>query len=386
MHKNSVVSLESAQIIEANDIANAFLDIYPSARTYKTALQRMFELVQKTDLTTMNFKDFQLCEEKTTKNTFRCIKSFFRYLYSSELLKDEVDFAKYFGDKVAAKKHYEKDRNQKGSEIKSNLGILTFENVERLIDFSNSVEIDDIDNLRLAFCFYILYYEDIDSNDLRDLDANNYTDGTLTIKNRQYCIPVKYRSLFVFLKDRTQTKFSSLHIYVTKLGNKVGIKDLSPKDIKDAHKRNLIKCPNCNKYQLSFAERWRNVNGRLLCVDCADAFIQSSIVKKNDKCKIEQVDVEILSPASRKLIWFSSSSYDKLLSSIKFPTDFSQLDDFLERVGKFGERYVFEAERKRLYEQNSKYWEEVDDSPANDHIKAMTFYHIQLMANKSILK
>lgn len=126
-------------------------------------------------------------------------------------------------------------------------------------------------NQRLAFCFYLLYFEDLQISTIRsDMDARNFKDGKLTTAEKILDIPEVYWDMLNYYKERSYSGFSQLDEYIRHLGDMVGIKDLVPNNITQKRKQSLFTCPECGKAKLSFSANWKSVNGILICNDCTE--------------------------------------------------------------------------------------------------------------------
>lgn len=104
------------------------------------------------------------------------------------------------------------------------------EQLERLLLFEHEcTHSDEINfkNQRMAFCFYLLYFEDLQISIIRNnLNARNFNNGKLVTDEKVLDIPKKYWDMFT--------------------------------------------CPDCGKTNLSFSANWKSVNGILICNDCTE--------------------------------------------------------------------------------------------------------------------
>ena len=351
---------------DTETLVELFLDNYAerSQRTYVNAIRRLREMTGKKDFTELNFSDYCNAVKDNEGTNEKCLKSFFQFIYCNNFIKDESGFDSCYWDKDNYKANKQKGNN---SPIVY-LPALSTDKIEKLVAFMEQVSEDDLENMRLAFCFYILYFEGIEVNELKSIDANNFNDGEIAIADSVYLLPTKYWPLFEYLKSRNSSKFTTAHLYIAALGNKLEIPNLVPKQIKAAHDQNLLQCPQCGRKFLSFTEQWRSVNGKLMCADCAHTLLKENDVKKNFVVgEISNIDMDILSTTDKKNIEHVVSTFEILQDKLQFPTNYEELNEYLSEIGKLGEKYVYEQEKQKLKDIGSDYWELVDATPANDH-------------------
>lgn len=351
-------------------LVDLFIDNYAenSQTTYINAIRRLKEVINKKEFSELTYVDYEKVLEMFKGTNLSCITSFFQYLFSNDFLKIEDGFEKKFWNKTYLKQHFvnlkESTKEKKQNDYRP---ALSFEDIEKLITFMKSVSKDDYEDKRLAFCFYALYYMGIQVTSLRTLDAKNFIDGVIKIDGGEILIPTEYFDMFEYYKNRTKSKFSVLDMYIRQLGDKIGINKLIPSQIKSAHDQYSTICPMCGVRYLLEANNWKSVNGKLVCTDCAEQLIESDLKKNYKLSDIDDNSVDILTSKDIKKIEQSVNSFETLRSIIKELTDFDELDEYLNEIGKLGEKYVYEQEKKRLKEAGSKYYDDIDGTPSNDN-------------------
>lgn len=155
---------------------------YPHA---KSAIRTIISRTNNYNFSTLTYADYIIFfsdpTQKTTGNKYSTIKSFFIYLYCHDIIKNEEGFEKCYWNKEECRSNFNKkdQRNNDSKNIKNDRNIhipaLTMEQLERLMLFEHeSTYTDDINfkNQRLAFCFYLLFFEDLQVTTIRNnLDA-----------------------------------------------------------------------------------------------------------------------------------------------------------------------------------------------------------------------
>lgn len=360
---------------DSKEILNRFLGIYRSnkdsrsSNTYHTSINQLRELTGITDFRKLTYNDYCLTVNKNLTSNKGGINTFFQYLYCKNLLLDESGFINCFWNKEKINADFETKKHQKIRRANKNyVPSLSIEDIENLISFTNKVSEDDFRNSRLAFCFYIIYYEGISREDILTLDANDFNQGKIMITGSSHQIPEKYWKLFEYLKGRDGSKFTTLNRYIDILGNELGIKRLTPQIIKKARDQNLFKCPQCGVPILAFSENWHSINGKLMCRGCAQKLLNGNKLKKNFIVNdIQDTLIEVVSEVEKDNIQHIVTSFETLQAKLQFPTNFEKLNKFLDEIGKLGEKYVYEQEVIKLKNCNSKYYQFVEQSPADDH-------------------
>ena len=326
------------------------------------------------DFSELTYSDYAIffsnASKKTTGNKYSIIKQFFKYLYCKNIIKNELGFEKCFWDKDKLCDYFEKRidliNNPKNSKDKY-VPALTADQLERLMIFekecSNSDE-KNYKNQRLTFCFYLLFFEEIQISTIRgSIDAKNFSDGKISCDEGILDIPEKYWDMLNYYKQRPHSGFSLLDEYIRQLGKIVGIKDLIPNSISQKRKQNTFICPECGKNVLSFSANWKSINGILMCNNCSER-VYLSVKKKI--IEIESLNVDFLAENLLEKIHFSNTSYRTMKKDLKFPTDYLELHKFLIKIGELGEKYVYEHEINRLLEINSELADLVDLTPADN--------------------
>lgn len=269
-------------------ILKNFFNIYSESsvdqiRTTIRSLIKQTDIYDFRNLTYKNFTDFKATPKSNKK---KLITSFFKYLYSFDILKDPNGFEKCYWDKEKEKNIFLDRAHSPNKDVKKVskkfVPALTMEELERLLLFEQECITSDDDyfkNKRLAFCFYLLFYHDLKVATVRNIDAKDFNNGILHTKEKDINIPQAYWNMLEYLKNRQASKFSILDSYIKQLGNIVGIENLLPNSILSKKEQSTFPCPECGKNILAFSKFWKGVNGMLVCNTCAERLSLSD--KKN---------------------------------------------------------------------------------------------------------
>ncbi|MCR9040092.1 DUF3883 domain-containing protein [Bacillus sp. L381] len=134
------------------------------------------------------------------------------------------------------------------------------------------------------------------------------------------------------------------------LGNVIGIKELTYRDIIATKKKYSMRCPVCESVLENRGDLWVILGGRIVCVNC------SGEIKK--KIVVNEVSI----PTSEFLVEKEPHPLleDNFVSSRKkfgmTIDDLLNLKDFQRRVGSLGERFVLDREIKKL--EGTEYYPE----------------------------
>jgi len=60
-------------------------------------------------------------------------------------------------------------------------------------------------------------------------------------------------------------------------------------------------------------------------------------------------------------------TFEELKNKLSKEIDYLKLHEYQIHIGKLGEAFVYDFERKRLLDLGSKYYEDVDNTPSKDH-------------------
>lgn len=90
------------------------------------------------------------------------------------------------------------------------------------------------------------------------------------------------------------------------------------------------------------------------------------LVKKKNIAKLEDIEIKFNEEIIKEKIRIANSTFRKLKKSMKFPTDYVELQKFLIKIGELGEKFVYEKECNRLGDKDSVYADMIDATPASD--------------------
>lgn len=362
-------------------IFDDFLKTYSisSHAQVRTAIRTLINETHVYDFSLLTHEDYTIFDtlSEGASAKVKLITTFFRYIYCNNIIQNENGFEKCYWNKEKDLIDFNKriqqggipKKNQTTSTKKSqSTSAITMEQLERLILFEyECTHTDDVNfkNQRLAFCFYLLFFEDLQISTIRsDMDARNFLNGKLTTTEKIINIPEAYWDMLNYYKERSYSGFSQLDEYIRHLGDMVGIKDLVPNNITQKRKQTLFTCPECGKAKLSFAANWKSVNGILVCNDCTEKLSLSG--QKKNIVEIEDIEIKFNEETIKEKIRIANSTFKKLKKSMKFPTDYIELQKFLIKIGELGEKFVYEKECSRLGDKDSSYADMVDATPASD--------------------
>lgn len=277
-----------------------FLKTYAvsSQAQVRSAMRTLIEEIQVYDFSVLKYEDYSriitLIGEENSKA--KLITTFFRYIYCNNVIQNEQGFEKCYWNKEKDRMGFEKriqqvsnpKKNQNLLSSKSqNTKVLTMEQLERLILFEyECTHTNDINfkNQRIAFCFYLLFYEDLQVSTIRNsLDAKDFYAGKMSTDEKVIDVPEAYWDMLNHYKERPYSGFSQLDEYIRHLGNVVGISELIPNNIVQKRKQSLFICPECGVAKLSFSANWKSVNGILICNDCTEKLSFSGKKKNSDR-------------------------------------------------------------------------------------------------------
>lgn len=82
--------------------------------------------------------------------------------------------------------------------------------------------------------------------------------------------------------------------------------------------------------------------------------------------EIEEIEIRFNEEIVKEKIRIANSTFKKFKKTIKFPTDYIELQKFLTKIGELGEKFVYEKECSRLGDKDSSYADMVDATPASN--------------------
>lgn len=325
--------IESNLNLENDDIFNNFIKYYSksSVPQYRSSLTRFISKFNIKRIEEINSEHYYSFKEK---NLY--IEWFIKYLFAFDYLNDDSGFpVNWHKDDIF--EHFQNRLKPKKKEQLKEV-VLTTDLITRIENELLKIDENSSDFIT-AVSWYMLFNTDIQVDELKATDCKDF-DGIdiVSSKNIKYNIPSKYKNFIIQRMKRNEyTKFQQLHIYVKQIGTMVGIKNLTPKEIKKARDRNMMSCPNCLSTHPAKDEFWFIVDGRIICIDCAS---------ENEKKKLKTVN---------------SLQFNKE----KHKIDFKNLQELKEKIGKIGEKIVYDFEYKKLH--GTIYQEMIDCSKAEDH-------------------
>lgn len=255
---------------------DSFLSIYDpkgSRNNYISAVKTLIRVISKDDIRKLTFEDYKSTTGNTSQDGYRT--SFFKYLYAFDILENTKGFEtlcikeatkNYFLNKIAGTQNAKKEKKQ----YKPTLTLEQIGRIEKLTYISGT---DDLDMLRLTFSWYMLFHTECKVDELRKyIDSKDYRNGQITSKlGNIYEIPDHFAPILErFASRESHTGSSELSVYITKLGDCINIEGLTPMMIKNARKENMLICMNCGEQYLNIIENWTSVNGRVVCLSCAE--------------------------------------------------------------------------------------------------------------------
>lgn len=268
------------------DVINEFLTYYKvsSHGQYINAIYNMlFEAVGKSNLADLTYIDYGKVlkfyntdgQNERSQDKYRSV--FFKYLYAFDIIKNNEGFENIWLKKDCIN-HFDKIKNRKSK--KKYIPVLTFEELEKFREYINMDCEENKEKMKISFLGYMLYYTNCSVSELIKMSAVNYKDGkVISNENKEYEIPNKYKNLFTKnLSDKGYNGFYTINDIISKLGNILEIKNLTPQTIKSAKKQNSICCSLCGEYYLNNLNNWVSVNNKLVCVECSKELKKTSIV------------------------------------------------------------------------------------------------------------
>lgn len=363
---------EKSQVILDN-----FFGQYKEARSRTILINRIPNEVGINDLGQLTYEHylFLINKYQSTDSYVKYIETFFKYLYWINVLEDEQQFRMHFGTKDKIGKQFERSKNKNSNqskEKKESESILSFEQIEKLMDYCNQVEpasdFASYSRLRKAFAFYVMFFQEVSVNGLKDMDIKTYSEGKLILDDKLVTVPEKFYSMFEYaLENGKVGKYQDLSRSIRKLGKIVGIDNLVPKSITMTSKKYQFSCPICGEQYFSFGENWKVVNGKIVCSLCAERLIEKD-VKKNVISEWDAKNIELVTADEKEKITHYVSSYDKLKDKLKTPCDFEEWNKYMKLIGDLGEKYVYEGEvRKLIAAKREDLAECVNAEIAKDH-------------------
>lgn len=353
------------------EVIQDFLSCYKKTAhaNYLSAILEIFESCNKNDVKKLSKKDFDNImasynpdEVKTPQDSYK--QSFFRFLFANSIMDDPTGFD---GEWIQQewRNHFEKLKKRNSittiNKVEAVESIsLTFEelsNIQQTVArLSNS---KDIKNRKMAFVWYMLFEQGLEVNEVKKIKGSMYKDGYIVTPNGEEIeIPDDFQPLLEHISGQVYDGFQTLNDLIKELGNRAGIYDLTPQKVKKAKKQNEIICGNCGKIYGNLVRNWVSINGRIVCLNCAE------ILKKKLKTDIQPFltidhssNTENYKGESVAHITIFSR-FETLREKIPKKVDYLKLHEFQIMIGNLGEAYVFDKERKKLI--NTPYFSHVE--------------------------
>lgn len=186
---------------ETQALLDDFFSHYEDPISYRNVIRKIPTKIGVTDFKKLTYKHCELLlNEYPTKGSNRSgIESLFKYLYLLDVLAEKQKFAERFGDKEKIRKKFESYKNKdivpsKGK--KESESMLSFAQIEKLLEYCDKVEaatdFSSYKNLRMAFAFYVMFFQGVSVNGLKDMDIKTYSEGTLILDDKLITVPEKF--------------------------------------------------------------------------------------------------------------------------------------------------------------------------------------------------
>ncbi len=362
--------------IANDDLSKAILEKYyksiakNSRNTYASHIRKICQKTGKSTFASLNYTDY--LKVRTAQHAFYHYESFFKFLYAFNYLNDENGFEAQYWSKDRIKKEYE-EKVLKNNNLRTHLDesnsepVITLVELDKLLNFYNNVAIKDIPNMKIAFCFYGLFFLGMSSGEIQKLSKSQIESGCIVTEEGEYIINEKF---WMFLSNLPESEytFGQINTYVSKLCKTINIKKLTPVNLKTAHKQYTFNCPQCGESYLSFSNNWQVINNQILCNDCAKILIDKFQLKKNLIFnEFNSTDIETISPVELENTMIMLTDFSNMKKQFTEIKNYQEINMFLKSIGDLGEKYVVEYEQLRLKKSNSPYWELVDGSYALDN-------------------
>lgn len=360
---------------ESKDIYDTFLSYHPgekSCKQYRSAILNMiYEVIKKYNFKSYAIEDFEkvleyyktdLSNRKPT-DSFR--ESFFKYLFALDIMKYDSGFTTYFTKEQCRNQFEKKISNEKNKE-KECLTFMEIIALEEFLEDNPTIE----ENLKMSFMAHMLYNEDIDVSDLKEISINNYNfkEKVIHIKNKNYPVLEKHIPLFeeIIVNKQVYQGFTVINQYMDKLGQALNIESLTPRKIKNTRKANNLICPICKKSYSNRVNNWTNVNNKIICSSCYEELKKNNknLIASNFKNNEIKIDITNNTKDINSLYSFETLQKKLLENMSNNDVDFEKINKLKKQIGDLGEAFVYEYEKNKL--KNTQYYELVDNTPAKN--------------------
>lgn len=373
-NKDALDSIYNMLDEKSKDIYDLFIESRSAGKSraqYRSAILNMIdEVIKKYNFKTYAIEDFQKVlayyktdlNNKNSSDSYR--ESFFKYLFAHSIMKYESGFTDYFTKEQCINQFQKKTSNSKNKEKEC----LTFFEILALEEFLEDTPTTE-DNLKMSFMAHMLYNEDVDVSDLKELSINNYNfkDKVIHIKNKNYPVLKKHIPLFeeIIVNKQVYQGLTVVNEYIDKLGQDLNIKSLTPRKIKNTRKSNNLTCPICKKSYSNKVDNWTNVRNKIICSSCYEE------LKKNNENLIastfenNEIILDITNNTKdTNLLYSFETLQKKLLDNISNNIDFEKINKLKKQIGDLGEAFVYEFEKNKL--KHTEYYELVDNTPSKN--------------------
>ncbi|MYL44392.1 hypothetical protein GLV94_01925 [Virgibacillus halodenitrificans] len=273
--------IEALLTENSKHVIEEFLTYYAEgsrANMRSSVYRLLYEILSKEEVSDVTYQDYLKLFPNDDRNTNTQEKyrySFFRFLYAYDYLKVPNGFEKKFikeREKDGFKKPEVKElRKQKRQKPKNTLTIEELTSIQQIIN----IESTKLDTLKMQFVWYSVFELGIDIDDVKKkITSDNYENGKLNFEGNSYKLPQKYSGMFDKMSegDTIYNGFSTINYYFEKLGNMAKLeRKLLPVTAKTTRKEYMVSCGNCGNKYTNLANNWLSVNGRIVCVECAEA-------------------------------------------------------------------------------------------------------------------
>lgn len=278
--KHDYYNEESIEIIE--DFCSYYKSSPENKNTYWNSFRRFSEWLKKDDIRLFSVEDYNKLQN-TNKSGHA--KQLFRYLYAKEIIQNPNGFSSWGNPKDMLKKLEErKQRLNIPKETKDEFKpAISTQDLDKLISYINNIPNDDETSLKLAFCFYLLFFECVPVNVIKNIQFNFYSNGKLKISEPPNTIEVP--KIYRFIWENTEKVkryrgFSNLNDSIDQLCLGAGIDRITPDMINAASVQRFILCPECGKRYLGSTGNWVGINSYLVCNECSKKYINNQVKKK----------------------------------------------------------------------------------------------------------
>lgn len=342
-----------------NRIIGDFLSLYSESShiNYITAIKGMITFLNKDSLLEITYDDYEKIRDYyrtedgnlSTQDRYRI--SFIQFLIAGDIIKDKR-FYNEWSEKTLKTQLKQKREGSAGRIEKSD--VLSFDDMSKINEFISRDKFYDYDIAKMAFAIYMIFEAGCEVEELkRNFDPSMYEYGLfISDYDKEYNIPQRFRFLFEENVLVDEKSFNSLNDLVEKAGEflNLDIDKLTPRDIKNARNRSMICCSICRNKYMNYADNWKVLNGKVVCIKCSNKF----------KNKYKSASLEILESIVNTVS--ISEEFLNKQKELNEKIDYLKLHELQIRIGDLAEEYVYEFELSKL--NGTKYSDLVDRTKA----------------------